>query len=118
MRFILILILSMFLVSPAHANVPGSGKPIMLSGCLSLDEALVMVERLVAGEQYGDAPYTCRVINPFYPTDLEKQKLIAGPFEDWEGDAFAVYEINMNSGGIIYAFVWWRPEFSPIGAGI
>jgi hypothetical protein len=117
MRF-LVLILVMFLAVTAHARVPGSGRPILIVMCASLAEALVMVERFVAGEQYGATPSTCRGVNPFYPTDLENQKLVAGPLVDWEGDPFALYEVNMNSGGIIYAFVWWRPEFSPIGTRI
>jgi len=108
----------MFLAVTAHARVPGNGSPILMSGCTSLTEALVIIERLVAGGQNGLALSTCGAVNPFYPTDLEKHKLIAGPFVDWEGDSFALYEINMNSGGIMYAFVWWGPRFSPIGTKI
>lgn len=100
--------------SSAYAEVPGDGRPVALMVCPTMDSANIVAANLV--QRPADINAGCWAIAPFYPTDLSRERLVLGPLVDFEGDAFAVFEVNVNDGRVVYPFIWWGgPQFSPIG---
>lgn len=67
-------------------------------------------------------PPDCTAYRPVvFPTPrmLTEAQLVIGPLADWEGDTFGVFEATSRvTGDIIYPFIWWGPQFSPIGMRI
>lgn len=122
MRAFLIAIATWFFLSfPAHASVPGDGRPVVMAWCFTIEFAEQLSLALV-GKPNGSLPGGCTIVSPFFPTDLSDQKLVIGPLRDFDNDPFAVFEVHSPTDPTrppIYAFVWWgAPRFNPTGWGV
>ena len=113
-HFLLIsaLIGGIFLTSPARGQVQ---RPVTLMACWNLDAAMFAVERLVNNpNDLGTLP-SCNMVRPFYPTKIEREKMVIGPLTDGDGDLFGVYHVELNDGRAAWAFTWFPRGFKPVG---
>lgn len=67
---------------------------------------------------YVSPPFGCVVFQQAYaPSDelLQTTPVVFGPFEDWDGDTFAVYAVPRDDKTTFYAFVWFPAGYTPLG---
>ncbi len=101
--------------SPARGEILGNGGPVSTVWCeTEIGFTLLVAQMRVA---LPDPPPGCYLSRPVFPTPqmMAQATLVAGPYADFEGDTFAVFEITRSDDSRFYPFVWWRFGFSPIG---